>query len=573
MMEEVDDWTFRLQAERLAKELDGREEDLCMCMCVDEAQANSITHGFTVTVGKLMEHVQEVDPAAVKAEGAEWIAAEWSSEQWPDMEALRDDSILYWMRQVEARRGISGISCSSGGGGGKGLGASLRALDIESAVLPSMRSVINDVLGSQSACSSNTMQYLVRQSAQLINEPAASTCWAPASCSKDSRWQKTAQLCLEQQRPATDGKACAPSVERMHAPIPKEPRELLAQAPGVAPPLPQYVATVLDARKRSMVPLTVCLEQQEASDDGIGEVGRSDFGDRYHALERKHQAADDPQAAPTPVVPKAPDVTELMRLSQEASTQPTASIAATAPTQKISAAVPELSAGQNDRQQRCTIARGVREAVTLPHPSHPVVSPSATGPEHAPASLVSISPPDQLKTFKAMRKGGSTLHRDKAPASWQHPPASPSPPPPESSNVEDVRRRWQVTPLDLVPQSESEPQKPWSAAVPPPSHASVAAADEPALEEDQPGPLTPPGAAMTVILLVEEGKEREGVWGHAERRALQESVLKLERTPNVRVVARRLAARTAPPALVACMGHLVMPILLLAGAYRPHLHV
>jgi hypothetical protein len=238
--------------------------------------------------------------------------------------------------------------------------------------------------------------------------------------------------------------------------------------------------------------------------------------------------------------------------------------------------VPELWAGQDDRQQRDVVALGVRAAVELPHPSHPVASSFAARAERAPPSLQSVLPPgDQLNTFKAMRSGGSTLGRDKPPAQWQQPPISPSLPPPES-NVEDVRRRWQVTPLDLLPQSESEQQEPRCAAVPPPSHASgdrflaaAAAADEPALDEDLPGPLTPPGAAMTVILMEEEGDAREGVWGQAERRALQESVLKLERTPNVRVVGRRVAARTVPPALVACMAHLVMPVVLLAGAHRP----
>jgi hypothetical protein len=576
MMEMTDDWTFRLQAERLAKEMDGEEEP-CMCMCLDEAQAKSINHGFTVTVSKLMEHVQAVDTAAVKAEGAEWIAAEWRGEQWPDMEALRDDTIGSWMKLVEARRGSSSIVISSGGKGkGKGQAAPLGALDIESSLLPPMRSVINDVLGGQSACSSNTTHYLVRQSAQLINDPAASTCWAPASCSKESRWRKTVQLCLEQQRPATDGESCVPSVERMCAPLPKEPQELLAWEPGVAPPLPQYVATVLDARKRSMMPLTVCLQQEEANDDSIGEVGQSDFSDQYRVLERKHQAADDPEAAPLPVIPKAPDVTELLRLSQEVATQPTASIEATAATQKIPAAAPELSTGQDDPERRSSVARGVRATVALPDPSHPVSS-SAAPPEHTRVSLQSMLPPgDQLNTFKSMRSGGSTLNRDKAPASWQHPPTSPSPPPPESSPVEDFRRRWQVTPLDLLPQSESEPQEPRSAAVPPPSHASgvriraaAAATDEPVLEEDMPGPLTPPAAAMAVILMEEEGGERKRLWGHADRRVLQESVLKLERMPNVRVVGRRVAARTVPPALVACMAHLVMPVLLLAGAHRP----
>jgi hypothetical protein len=66
-------------------------------------------------------------------------------------------------------------------------------------------------------------------------------------------------------------------------------------------------------------------------------------------------------------------------------------------------------------------------------------------------------------------------------------------------------------------------------------------------DEPEPGALTPPAVALTVLMMEPpHGSRSSPVWGQPERRRLQESVLKLERNPRVRVVARRGWVQPAP---------------------------
>jgi hypothetical protein len=212
--------------------------------------------------------------------------------------------------------------------------------------------------------------------------------------------------------------------------------------------------------------LTVELELQEAGDDGIGPVGRSDFGDRFRTLVRTQ--AGNPAPAPLPVIPKAPSVTTLLLQSQAAATPSTAS---TIPLPAIPEPDADDDAGQHERSPGACVERV--PAAAAPHaPLRTTALPqsrSAPGvnlpPQPAPAStsLHSAAPTSQLDMFRSMRRTQSAVGKPPGRLSAPPtPPPSPSPPPPEAdSDVDEANRRWHVTPADLYGSTLADSEPLW----------------------------------------------------------------------------------------------------------------